>query len=131
MRIEELSVGDWVRHTFYEDNLQIKRIDGESERLLVGKGLMSVSCHLDHFEPIPITAEILEKNGFEYEDDGNDAVIFLCCDQFWARLCVGDTFWQVGIHNEDRLDAVVCNVKHTHQLQHALRLAGIEKEIEV
>ena len=131
IKISELSIGDWVCHTFYEDNLQIKRIDGESERLLVEKGLMSVSCHLDHFEPIPITPEILEKNGLEYEDDGNDAVILLCCDMFWARLCVGDTFWQVGIHNEDRLDAVVCNVKHTHQLQHALRLAGVGKEIEV
>lgn len=85
--------------------------------------------NLEFLSPIPITPEILEKNGLEYVDDGNDAVIFLCCDMFWARLCVGDTFWQVGIHNDDRLDAVVCNIKHTHQLQHALRLLEVDKDI--
>lgn len=130
MRVEELSIGDWVK------------IDGEPAKALclriagghIFKGVsgqMYRCCGGMDFEPIPLTPEILEKNGLEYEDDGNDAVIFLCCDMFWARLCVGDTFWQVGIHNEDRLDAVVCNVKHTHQLQHALRLAGVGKEIEL
>ncbi len=84
---------------------------------------------LSFIEPIRLTSKILEKNGLEHVDDGNDAVIFLCCDMFWARLCVGDTFWQVGIHSEDRLDAVVCNIKHIHELQHALRLAKVGKEI--
>lgn len=130
IKIRELSIGDWVE------------IDGEPAKALclriagglIFKGVsgqMYRCCGGMDFKPIPLTPEILEKNGLEYVDDGNDAVIFLCCDMFWARLCVGDTFWQVGIHSEDRLDAVVCNVKHTHQLQHALRLAGVGKEIEL
>lgn len=120
MRIEELSIGDWVKI-----GDKVKRVD-----YLYGKDNVC-DMPIEMVEPIPLTTEILEKNGLDYVDDGNDAVIFLCCDMFWARLCVGDTFWQVGIHSEDRLDAVVCNVKHTHQLQHALRLAGVEKEIEI
>lgn len=135
MKINELSVGDWVRYDRGTDAVQIMGIYVRNNQECV---VMSDSYYPDgvigfveHIKPIPLTPEILEKNGLEYVDDGNDAVIFLCCDMFWARLCVGDTFWQVGIHNEDRLDAVVCNVKHIHELQHALQLAKVGKEIEV
>ena len=134
IKISELSIGDWVRYPDADANVRVSDIYSDGHVFIVGEedsGIgESVNAH-HHIEPIPLTPEILEKNGLEYEDDGNDAVIFLCCDMFWARLCAGDTFWQVGIHSEDRLDAVVCNVKHTHQLQHALRLAGVGKEIEV
>lgn len=138
IKISELSIGDWVKtvdwYTRQDKCCVVEGIEKWRPDYVVvlkdedgGIETLGRKC----IEPIPLTPEILEKNGLEYEDDGNDAVIFLCCDMFWARLCVGDTFWQVGIHNEDRLDAVVCNVKHTHQLQHALRLAGVGKEIEV
>ena len=132
MDIRDLSIGDWVCAE------QLCGVNNEPRLTppmkVVGLGESWVNLEIDteqgdpfEFEPseirgVPITAEVLEKNGLEYIDDGNDAVIFLCCDMFWARLCVGDTFWQVGIHSEDRLDAVVCNVKHIHELQHALRL---------
>ena len=137
MNISDLSIGDWVNQKMNDGAYQVQWIEREMVGLIKHTGteedgsIRLTAAPLSFIEPIPLTPEILEKNGLEYEDDGNDAVIFLCCDMFWARLCVGDTFWQVGIHNEDRLDAVVCNVKHTHQLQHALRLAGVEKEIEV
>lgn len=134
-----MSVGDYVRVKMckwdYEDpdtlDAKVLSIEGNS----VGVGYddcgIVMSAFVEDLQPIPITAEVLEKNGLEYVDDGNDAVIFLCCDIFWARLCVGDTFWQVGIHSEDRLDAVVCNVKHIHELQHAMRLGNVGKEIEL
>ena len=137
IKIRELSIGDWVNQKMNDGAYQVQWIEREIVGLIKHTGteedgsIRLTAVPLSFIEPIPLTPEILEKNGLEYEDDGNDAVIFLCCDMFWARLCVGDTFWQVGIHSEDRLDAVVCNVKHTHQLQHALRLAGVGKEIEV
>ena len=136
MNIQELSVGNWVKTTDKDfrgsrectiQNIEkwrngyvlvVKFKDGSIETL--------GSCC---FEPIPLTPEILEENGFEFIDDGNNAIIFLCCDMFWAKLCVGDCFWSIGVHSEDRLDAVMCDVKYVHQLQHALRLAGNEKEI--
>ena len=126
IKVEDLSVGDWVRTK--DGNVTVDIISPLEVVVMNDYGNLC-ACKIEDIKPIPITAEILEKNGLEYEDDGNDAVIFLCCDMFWARLCIGDTFWQVGIHSEDRLDAVVCAVKHTHQLQHALRLAGVGKEI--
>lgn len=131
MRIEELSVGDFIFFTDGDCVVSVQEIYSDAQLLVSDGDSISEPVHITHLIPIPITPEILKKNGLEYEYDGNDAIIFLCCDMFWARLCVGDTFWQVGIHSEDRLDAVVCNVNYTHQLQHALRLAGVGKEIVV
>ena len=146
LKISDLSVGDWVYHddiVFGREIAKVHRLNKDKNGETIGitvyrsdgafgvVGYIWTSPTHGDLHPIPITAEILEKNGLEYVDDGNDAVIFLCCDMFWARLCIGDTFWQVGIHSEDRLDAVVCNVKHIHQLQHALRLAGLDEEINL
>lgn len=138
LRIEDLSVGDYVRVRMckwdYDDpetlDAKVLSIEGNNVGVGYDNSVIVMSAFVEDLQPIPITAEVLEKNGLEYVVDGNNAVIFLCCDMFWARLCVGDTFWQVGIHSEDRLDAVVCNVKHIHELQHALRLAGIVKELK-
>lgn len=135
--VSDLSIGDWVRVRMckwdYDDpdtlDAKVLSIVGNSVGVGYDNSGIVMSAFVDDLQPIPITAEVLEKNGLEYVDDGNDAVIFLCCDMFWARLCVGDTFWQVGIHSEDRLDAVVCDVKHIHELQHLLRLAKVGKEI--
>ena len=135
MSVSDLSIGDWVNQKMNDGAYQVQWIEREMVGLIKHTGteedgsIRLTAVPLSFIEPISLTHEILEKNGLEYVDDDNDAVIFLCCDMFWARLCVGDTFWQVGIHSEDRLDAVVCDVKHTHQLQHALRLAGVGKEI--
>ena len=134
--VSDLSVGDWFQARMvkwdYEDldiTPPMRVAEISSDEVMLQLGSVKHYAFVDDLQPIPITAEVLEKNGLEYVDDGNDAVIFLCCDMFWARLCVDDTFWQVGIHSEDRLDAVVCNVKHIHELQRALRLAKVGKEI--
>ena len=123
IKISELSIGDWVRHTFYEENLQIKRIDGESERLLVEKGLMSVSCHLDHFEPIPLTPEILEKNGISKTYESDEYAVYkgegFNVTEYYTEL------WEFERHRNRLM------IRNVHQLQHALRLAGVGKEIEV
>lgn len=135
--VSDLSIGDYIRVKMckwdYDDpdtlDAKVLSIEGDSVGVGYDECGIVMSAFVEDLQPIPITAEVLEKNGLEYVDDENDAVIFLCCDMFWARLCVGDTFWRVGIHSEDRNDAVVCDVKHTHQLQHALRLVGVGKEI--
>lgn len=83
--------------------------------------------------PIPLTPEILKKNKmrpFEHRNPGqgdnlikkwwhNDGSYYVSL--YW----VGDECtYTVG-------DSVtrICRIKYVHQLQHALRLCGIEKEI--
>lgn len=129
IKISELSVGDWVAYN--GKKYRIKEISSPYASVTLWGNNEQRDESIVLIEPIFISTEILQKNGLEYVDDDNDAVIFLCCDMYWARYCVGDTFWKVGIHSQDRLDAVICDVQNVHQLQHALRLAGVGKEIEV
>lgn len=138
IKISELSIGDWVRHTFYEENLQIARIDGESERLVSTsrkakeKGLMSVISHLDHYEPIPLTSEILEKNGFDKKNYDNGKMWDWWCDNVLVRKYADEDIYRfIVVLNSKHYTTTMVVGKHTHQLQHALRLAGVEKEIEV
>lgn len=83
--------------------------------------------------PISITKEILEKNGFDVG--------------VYSTFSINEHKWLEYYHHEHRLrmwckgidewnnhsmvkDIVfLCNVFYFHELQHALRLCGIDKEI--
>ncbi len=134
MNIKELSIGDWVRHTFYEENVRIARIDGDSERVLAERGKLSISCHLNHFEPIPLTPEILEKNGWKEYSDYHNSWKFDVADYTSVWMFKNSHDWTFQVMHWG-LGYNRCTAKayihHVHQLQHALRLAGIDKEIEL
>ena len=86
--------------------------------------------------PIPLTPEILEKNGFtQCEPQGYDLYIK---DKEGAGLY--RIFWQGESYNYYLEIAAYAyplgefnktNIKYVHQLQHALRLCGINKEISL
>lgn len=127
MKLEELMLNDWV---LYNENLcKVARI---SERLFLEKDGKVFYAPIEKISPIPITAEILEKNGFikikreggsyEYEisEDFFDVLIYEWSDSIWVY----------------RYDSTEMNLPHTqttqsyvHELQHALRLNGIDKDI--
>ena len=84
-------------------------------------------CKADEVVPIPITAEILDENGikdyiittFEYEgrDDSFDIV------DIALR-------WEV-CHIQGDKKGGICHITYVHELQQALRLCGIDKEIKI
>ena len=98
---------------------------------------------VDEITPIPITAEILEKNGFEKTLDVDD----MECYRYYNRAADGhikiilhdggDGDWSIEIVNYDKFHDHEIRYKNeflflkVHQLQHALRLCEIEKEIEI
>lgn len=121
-KIEEISKKGWAHITY---NL----IDGRECRV----GLAS-DYILDELTPVPLTAEILEKNGFK----------FYCTDVFeeWKskdkRITMHDkeypnsfNKWSVHIDTEDMRTMGYFEITYVHELQHALRLCGINKEIEI
>lgn len=85
--------------------------------------------------PIPLTPEILKKNGFEVQDQGGGR------KDVWTGFgidCEGDieVEFQNNIPVHLKIDGgfkgeyyTSANIKYVHQLQHAMRLCGIEKEI--
>lgn len=128
IKIRELSIGDWVRVDDF-DKVLIKRvsaIDGTRNQIGIIKNNRSgiYWYYNDEIEPIPLTLEILEKNGFEIIDESADFQLYGSpeCSIFFTK-------GTVRYRLETPQASVVC--WNVHQLQHALRLAGVEKEIEV
>lgn len=137
MKAEELMVGDLLQVN--RDGLCIKKgtivevkgIDADNKfeshigcaicRPLDKKQLDSgIWC--DYLDPIPLTPEILEKNGFVY----NDLPFVQSWEQFGLSLHLGGNGYRINCGQN-----VAMVIDSVHQLQHALRLCGIEKEIIV
>lgn len=83
--------------------------------------------NIELVEPIPLTPEILEKNGFTLKEE-EKGIYGVTIAPYYTRddvpfevFCDGEPF---AIWFKEPV-----NIKYVHQLQHALRLCGIEKEI--
>jgi len=114
-------VGDWVNIAVegYNNPTRIREI-----------GSFWVKVIRDEMEygnilvtPIPLTTEILEKNGFKSCKEGYDIGIPLL---YWDKYCTAVCGWT---HCDDLIEVFDC--RYVHQLQHALKLCGITKEIEL
>lgn len=128
MKANELMIGDWVQgnpcgqHCDRDNNIYYKIAILDIGNHCWGYSVCGALVELkyDDVFPIPITPEILEKNGFSDNYCNDD----LC----YAQSC-GDV---IGIHiygKNGLMDEMY--FKYVHQLQHALRLCGIEKTIEL
>lgn len=134
MEANKLMMGDWVVWA-----TRSTKIDGIAEGgfsvHLKGEGWRSV----DTVEPIKLTPEILEKNGFEvYEQDftGNTVYKFGWLDYmefegFNKYFDIGSKITYRHLGREMTYIHPLMRIYFVHELQHALRLCGIEKEIEL
>lgn len=122
MKATELMIGNWV--IVYEKAMPVKaRVEG-----VFGRGAM-VLGHVrsaDHgfMEPIPLTQEILEKNGFECR-----GAWCLPGEDLGLRQD-GDSWGLLSYYVE--YDALAfCHIKYVHELQNALSLCGIEHDFKL
>ena len=126
LRALDLMIGDWVKVTDddTDDSFigQVKAID-ELENINVQEGEdVAYPYSIDCLEPIPLTPEILEKNGFKY----NEHPFVQGYEQFGLVLYHGGDGYRINCGQN-----VALQLDSVHQLQHALRLCGIDKEIEL
>lgn len=70
-------------------------------------------------KPIPLTAEILERNA--YPDDGS----WYCFGDFYVAH-YGDCY-VIHQDSDDDKREFLCRINYVHQLQHALRLCGLNE----
>ena len=123
MTTNELMIDDWVYNTHNRQNEQIAEI---------GSGLVMLAYNelyeYDEIEPIPLTDEILKANGFNreggasYWHEGGHHACILYWNEEKVQLIIGSPY-------EDCM--VKMNVRYVHELQHAFRLACIDKEIKL
>ena len=135
MKANELMIGDWVKFTSkygYGTGLVvgIEPREGSAEPTTFtiwkkdkeGNTKFFVGVSKNCVEPIPLTPKFLEKNGFKDSDFFGELLykdwqIISDCHHLAARCGEG---WNFDIP-----------CKFVHELQHALRLCGIEKEITI
>ena len=128
---ESLMIGDWILDGHVYAQVTSITCDGIIETT------HNEFSNIELVEPIPLTPEILEKNGFKRDP------LWHHCDKDLDNYSISV---QLGYANRieyikitekgkdnvipsERTKLYLTHIKFVHQLQHALRLCGIEKEI--
>lgn len=130
MRAEELMIGDWY---YWE-------AEGKKYPMQVTKDTFKLSDEdISNFQPIPLTPEILEKNGFNdssFEANKKYKYIIHTNEYQLGYYTKTGSFnvYKRGIDPFYTKNVFCCGfqniVKYVHELQHALRSCGIiDKEI--
>ena len=145
LQAKDLTIGDWMMvYPWDETPWKPKKITDINFHSWEGVDFCdSVGVEgwdelsLDQIKPIPLTAEILEKNEFRkrpYPNIEKHHQWILCAGSTIKLWCCrlyddADDGWMIDIN-------AFCNscrikIKYLHELQHALKVCGIEKTIEL
>ena len=138
MKVTELMIGDCVFNRHHKKYIQVTQYDffththndwGEQSLLPYSKPTFGRDL-----EPIPVTPDILQKNGFE--DIGDD--IYQLEEKpywFWVDFYkhqYGCEYDKSTYENEDSESRMkLYGIPYVHELQHAMRLCGIDKKITI
>ena len=124
MKATELMIGDLVAQKYSGLLLKVSEVrppyiiaDGEDGHF-----------HEDTLEPIPLTEERLLANGFYYERNIGYVYEY---SEYEVIVDLWDNSYRI-LHNRDVMMNIQCysNV-FVHELQHALRLCDVDKEITI
>ena len=140
MKATELMVGDFVtfRDCLEDDaiiKVEIKELHAYDNTILVSIDNDPTFDTIDLDDEvvgIPLTPKILEKNGFDVSDpevsiyrfEEDEQVFRFCLRRMYNKEDNRPNGYSFYAFN------VLAIIDSVHQLQHALRLCGIEKEIE-
>lgn len=137
MKATELMIGDWVYNSYHKKNIK-----WSYSEMFCPNGIPVIGRDL---EPIPLSAEILEKNGwyFGLTSDEEDAEYCLggChYERHWTYDEGAGSISLIFPNDADggeliiddqsfnrHLNLVLCDTLHVHELQRALRLCGLNE----
>lgn len=119
MKANELMIGDWVCCTDPKPFKIVEISIIDPHEYITGSDGFDVD--VSDLQPIPLTAEILNSNFPDVRHgvfwSWNDIISSENVNWFELRIEIG-------------LDEILTrNIRYVHELQHALRLCGIEKEV--
>lgn len=131
---KEISVGDWFQARMvkidYEDlditpPMRVAEISSDEGVLQLGS--VKHYAFIEDLQPIPITAEVLERNGWSRDVHSNN--IWSYNEDYYVTM----TYFFEG----SRLmiwswsDSISLSVRYVHELQHCMRLARVDKEFNM
>lgn len=126
MKITELQIGDWI-HIEDESwgvnrNARVREIEKNDEDYGVIVSERGLAFFDDTVTPIPLTEEILEKNGWKdkwwWDLPECPFSLVKYCENSWA-----DGKWGVMFNSEDNSPSFL--IGGIHELQHLLRLCEL------
>lgn len=121
MEANELMIGDWVMFPNSIEKVQeISYVCGKGYCASFAASATLFPISIDKIKPIPLTPEMLEKNGFQY----NNLPFVQGWEQFGLTLYSGGNGYRINCGTN-----VALVIDSVHELQHALKLCGINKEI--
>lgn len=120
MDARQLMIGDKLKTVFYQKIVTVKEI---KQNCIYTE---DNGYEYNEIEPIPLTAELLEKNGFVYRKAFH---LWLLVGSIFALD--NDSWWRSVKDGELHVTFGGFPLKYVHELQNALRLCGIDKEIEI
>lgn len=140
IKVTELMINDWVKLNGSNYQVQVIKKKGVIKLYENTKyGEHDIELNTDWIEefvePIPLTSEILEKNGYTPHDDLVGRVVEWCSEDNriimsdWEYDINSNNHWYIHIDNEDMDTICTAEITYVHELQHLLRLCKIEKEI--
>ena len=140
MKANELQIGDYVNYR--GQIIKVTSLYDKGGSNEVGWGIKEETwVNADNVEPIPLTPEILKKNGFKTEDDVHFSIqgqsntlelllVEVPFDGYYFDIV--RTEKTINKCNQRcYIDRYFASSNYVHQLQHALRLCEIEKTLEI
>ena len=155
MKITDIQIGDWLQNT--NGNIgkaqaiyrYLNPGDKEFGYEIIMQYNPNGTCYteLSLLKPIPLTAEILEKNGFESfppcppypagalrmwmnVKDIVEGIHMWFIKFFWAEEKSDSNEFRLEVFNSKK-GSVKTTIKYIHELQHVLRLVEVDKEIVI
>lgn len=131
MKREELEIGDWVMNlyankpsrviglrTMFQDTYEISAVSDDTQYILIED-----NKELHNFEPIPLTPEILVKNGFT-QVGGGDSPLWEYDNFAMVKIC---DEWKIRVVT---FLATTYTVRYVHELQQVMRKICDNKYID-
>lgn len=138
MNANELMIGDWVRIAPYDIIDQVDLL--LTEYAVTSHGDTCGQYEYKDLEPIMLTGDILKKNGFELVDVGDNGPATPKANinryEKWECKTIFQTFYlSYDRRSKDYSMNFVWNhidhIFYVHELQHAMRVCGVKKEIDL
>ena len=130
MKKSELKLGDWILvggspikiNTLVEGIDELTVYDDETNEI--------ENYSYDGLSPIPLTSEILEKNGWEEDDEiwGIDYTFGHLHIEFFSN---GKEIEAMASVTDDRDVCCLRQIKYIHELQHLLWALGMDDDLKI
>lgn len=138
MNVKELMVDNFVRlnkeiDDFKKEIVVVRTVFSFNEASVGGlEGFRYCCIDAQYLDPIPLTVDILKKNGFKMAS--SEVKKYILWENKYTMFAkdIDNGAWAIDIFSKEcKLAYQSAIVYHVHQLQQWLRFCGIEREIKM